>query len=103
MTQLLGFGRLLDRGCLGICTNFRWVGAFGQFPALIFWDRAAFNLTIHITNTILPLLQETFLGDDLILELAGSTDMSLHPTPLSSFPCFADEMEEQAKSIEFDL
>lgn len=42
-------------------------------------------------------LQETLLGDDLF---DGAACGSVYPSSLASFPCLADELEEQMKAME---
>jgi GATA zinc finger len=50
------------------------------------------------------LLQDSLLGDGFLAGASGSPGMcALLPVSLPSFPCFADEMEEQAKAMEYDL
>lgn len=48
-------------------------------------------------------MQEPLLGDDLFTGVAGSPAMAFGPLPFTSFPCLADEMEEQVKAMEIDL
>ncbi len=57
------------------------------------------------TNYHFSLLQDSLLGDDGFLAgLASGSPGGLYPLyPESSFPCFADEMEEQAKAMEYDF
>ena len=59
----------------------------------------------RIQLTIPSFLQDPLLGDDLFAGVARSPAISLFPfpTPLPPFPCLADEMEEQAKAMEFEL
>ena len=57
-----------------------------------------------IYPTIFPCLQDSLLGDGFLAGASGSPSglCALYPVPLPSFPCFADEMEEQAKAMEYD-
>ena len=65
---------------------------------------AAFLASLtHLLTFFILSVQEPLLGDDLFAGVAGSPAMSFCPTTFTSFPCLADEMEEQVKAMELDL
>ena len=81
-----------------------WPGAPSRTHTPDMLGQGSLLCIIQPTNPYFSLLQESFLADGLLAGTSATPGMfPLYPVPLSSLPCFADEMEEQVKAMELEL